>query len=252
MGDEERLLELALTMARDAHDGQTDKAGQPYIGHVLRVVQRVGQPEAKIVAALHDVVEDTDVTLEDLAAAGFPAEVTAAVGALTRQPDEPYTMFVWRAGMNSLAREVKMADLLDNSDPERLAVLPDPEAQRLSEKYGEALHLLQSIDPATESHGVVYLVGERRSSRAIWAEYQEHGGLKLTGQSFGGGGEYEWGLSVEPAEFPALRSLLGGRDDADVLLLLLDATPSLPDGGAHDPIAWLRDRGVGSFWNWIS
>lgn len=249
--DETALLELALALARRAHEGQTDKGGEPYIGHVERVVARVDSPTAKIAAALHDVVEDTAVTLPDLAEAGFPPAVVRAVDALTRRPGEPYTQFVWRAGMDAVAREVKMADLLDNSDAARLALLPREDAERLSAKYGEAMRLLDAIDGTTDRHGVVYLVGSRHSSRAVWVAYGEDGGLQLNGQSLGDGGEYEWALSVSPEEVPGLRALLGGGS-GDVLLLLLDATPSLPAGGAWDPIAWLRDRGIGRFWNHVS
>ena len=144
MSDAQHLLESALAIAGRAHEGQTDKSGLPYIGHVMRVVDAVASPLGKVAAALHDVVEDTDMTIEDLTAAGFPESVTEAVDALTRRPTEPYMEFVRRAGTNLLAREVKMADLLDNADPSRLAGLPDDEGARLAAKYDEAIRYLES------------------------------------------------------------------------------------------------------------
>jgi hypothetical protein len=247
------LLELALSMARSAHAGQTDKAGRAYIEHIERVVAATSSPDAKVAAALHDIVEDTDTTLADLEAAGFPPEVVAAVDALTRRGDEPYLRFIWRAATNALAREVKMADLLDNGSPARLAELPSEQADRLRDKYSQAIRFLEAIDSSADGHGAVYLVGGRSSSRAVWGEYDKFGHLKMTGQSLSaGGGEYEWSLLVEPDSFPRLRKLLSGRKADDVLMLLLDRCATLPDGGAFDPISWLNKRGVGRFSNWVS
>ena len=106
-------LERAIEIARKAHEGQVDKAGAPYIGHPLRVMDRVPE-EAKIAAVLHDVVEDSSVTLSDLRAEGFPESVVEAVEALTKRPGETYELFILRAASNDIARTVKLADLHDN------------------------------------------------------------------------------------------------------------------------------------------
>jgi (p)ppGpp synthase/HD superfamily hydrolase len=96
----------------------------------------------RMAAVLHDVVEDTAITLDDLRARGFPRAVVAAVDALSRRPDEPYLDLVRRAARNALARPVKLADLRDNLDPQRLARFTPARRQRLVKKYTDALHVL--------------------------------------------------------------------------------------------------------------
>ena len=118
-------LERAIEIAARAHAGQVDKAGQPYILHPLRVMLSVKGEVDRIVAVLHDVVEDTDVTLGALAAEGFPTEVLAAIEALTKKPDEHRLPAAHRAAANPIARVVKLADVEDNMD---LSRIPHPTA----------------------------------------------------------------------------------------------------------------------------
>jgi len=129
------LVDAALRIAVRAHAGQADKAGLPYIEHPTRVAARLATSELKAVALLHDVLEDTDVTVEDLAAAGLPKAVIDGVIAMTKRPGDDYPAAVARAARHPLARAVKAADIADNADPQRLALLPTSEAQRLREKY---------------------------------------------------------------------------------------------------------------------
>ena len=136
-------LDEAIEFARRAHGPQTDKAGQPYMEHVLRVVDAVEAPEEKMAAALHDVLEDTTTTAEDLAAAGCPAAVLDAVQVLTKRDGEEHEAAVRRAMENPIARAVKTADVTDNSDETRLALLAASEAARLRTKYGPARRLLR-------------------------------------------------------------------------------------------------------------
>jgi (p)ppGpp synthase/HD superfamily hydrolase len=112
-------LEDAIAFACQAHHGQVDKAGKPYILHSLRVMLRQETEAAQMVAVLHDVLEDTSVTLDGLRAAGFTPEICEAVDALTRRPGEPYDVMISRVAANPLARAVKIADLEDNMDPRR-------------------------------------------------------------------------------------------------------------------------------------
>lgn len=135
-------VEEALDLARRYHAGQTDQAGQPYMGHVERVVARVTDPDEKLAAALHDVLEDTPLTTADLERAGCPPRVLVAVEALTRRPDERYSEFVRRASDDPIARAVKLADLDDNADEARLALLPPELASRLRSKYASARLML--------------------------------------------------------------------------------------------------------------
>jgi len=131
-------LERAIEIAAAAHAGEHDKAGAPYILHPLRVMLAQTQPAQRIAAVLHDVVEDTPWTLEELRREGFSDEVVAAVDALTKRDGEDYFAFVERAGRHPVARVVKIADLRDNMDTLRIAVLTDRDRERL-EKYRRAL-----------------------------------------------------------------------------------------------------------------
>ena len=140
-------LEDALFLAADKHRGQRDKNGQPYILHPLRVMHHLGfdaTPEERMTALLHDVVEDSDVSFEDLARRGFPASVVEAVESLTTRPGEKADYFaaVRRAGAHPLGRKVKIADLADNLDLRRIPQITADDAARL-EKYRKALKMLQ-------------------------------------------------------------------------------------------------------------
>lgn len=152
-------LEDALALAARAHAGQKDKAGRPYIDHPVRVVGKLfhrrrvaaetldradmveseGASAELIAAALHDVLEDTDLTSEDLYSAGCPREAVAAIDALTRREGEDYLDFVARAAADPIARRVKRADLEDNADQTRLARLSPRERERLAAKYAAGL-----------------------------------------------------------------------------------------------------------------
>ena len=117
-------IEKALQIAARAHEGQKDKEGLPYILHPLRVMHAVEGEEARIVAVLHDVVEDTSVTPDDLRAAGFGERVLAAVQCVTHSRSEPYADYVIRCKANDVARQVKLADLADNSRLDRVLLRP--------------------------------------------------------------------------------------------------------------------------------
>ncbi len=116
-------LERAIEIAARSHAGQVDKAGQPYILHPLRLLLNVKGLHERMAAVLHDVVEDTPVTLEDLRAEGFPREVIDAVQALTKTKGESRLAAARRAAVNPVARTVKLADLADNMD---LSRIPQP------------------------------------------------------------------------------------------------------------------------------
>lgn len=134
-------LERALEIAAQAHSGQKDKAGQPYILHPLRVMQACTADAERIVAILHDVVEDSDWTLDDLRREGLAEDLVVAVDAMTRRRDETYADFVDRAAQHPIARAVKIADLRDNLDMSRIADPTASDRQR-TQKYQEALNML--------------------------------------------------------------------------------------------------------------
>ena len=118
------MLNKALEIARKAHAGQVDKGGDTYIFHPVRVALHCRTETEKIVALLHDVVEDTDVTLDDLRKEGFDTEVLDALQCLTRIEGEDYMDFIQRVATNPLATQVKMHDLKDNMDVSRLGGKP--------------------------------------------------------------------------------------------------------------------------------
>jgi (p)ppGpp synthase/HD superfamily hydrolase len=142
-------LERAIVIAAEAHTGQVDKAGAPYILHPLRVMLRVRTNAERIAAVLHDVVEDTPWTLDALAAEGFAPAVLSAVDALTRRDRESYEAFVSRAGADPVARVVKLADLADNMDLARLPAPSARDAERL-ERYRRAVVQLTDGAPLGE------------------------------------------------------------------------------------------------------
>lgn len=135
-------LERAIAIAASAHEGQVDKAGAPYILHPLRMMLAVTTPEARMAAVLHDVVEDTSVTLEQLRAEGFPEAVLVAVAALTKREGEDYEAFIRRVAPIPIAREVKLADLRDNADLSRIAEPTEKDRARI-EKYRSAIEYLE-------------------------------------------------------------------------------------------------------------
>ncbi|HEU0176264.1 MAG TPA: HD domain-containing protein, partial [Blastocatellia bacterium] len=122
-------------IAAQAHLGQRDKGGAPYILHPLRMMMRMESEAAMIAAALHDVVEDSAWTLEQLRDEGFSEEVLQAVDCLTRRDGETYDEFVARAGANAIARPVKIADLEDNMNVKRLGEMTPKDLARIEEYH---------------------------------------------------------------------------------------------------------------------
>ena len=138
-------LERAIEIAAAAHAGQVDKAGQPYILHPLRVMLRVAGAHERMVAVLHDVLEDTHVTLEQLVEEGFPGEVILAVQALTKHPGETRLQAAARAAAHPVARAVKLADNAENMDLSRIAQPTEKDYARLRE-YEQVRALLLASD----------------------------------------------------------------------------------------------------------
>ena len=135
------MLEKAIQIAIEAHQGQTDRAGASYILHLIRVMNAGQTKNEKICGILHDLVEDTPWTFEALRKEGFSEEVISALVCVTKQPNEPYTHFIERIKKNSLATKVKLNDLRDNMDITRLTFITEEDTQRLN-KYLKAYHSL--------------------------------------------------------------------------------------------------------------
>ena len=137
-----RLIETSLQIALRAYAGKTDKAGREYILHPLRVMAKMSTDLERSAALLHDVLEDSDITAEELLAEGIPAEVVEAVQCLTKREGEDYLEFVARTKQNRLARRVKIADIEDNIDVLRLSTLGASDLERI-QRYHAAWRLLQ-------------------------------------------------------------------------------------------------------------
>ena len=131
----------AMKLCYEAHKDQVDKTGVPYVFHPFHVAEQMKDEATTIVALLHDVVEDTDYTLEDIAAEGFGQEIVEAVALMTHEDEVPYLDYVAKLKDNPIARAVKLADLAHNSDQSRLGEIDDETKQRL-EKYQKAISLL--------------------------------------------------------------------------------------------------------------
>lgn len=136
-------IEKALIIAAKAHEGQTDKAGLPYILHPLRVMMTMENETTMMAAILHDVIEDTPYTLEDLWKEEFPVDVIDAVDALTRKEKEDYMDYVKRLTVNPIAKVIKIADLKDNMNLARIES-PSPKDIERTELYRKALLLVES------------------------------------------------------------------------------------------------------------
>ncbi|KJQ76702.1 HD domain-containing protein [Streptococcus oralis] len=135
------MLELALSIATKAHRGQFDKAGIDYIEHPIFVASQVDSEEEKAVALLHDVIEDSSVTAEELLNAGLPETVVTAVQILSKKKGQDYQTYLKTVKSNPLARAVKLADLKHNSDLLRLETITGKDLERL-EKYKKAVDYL--------------------------------------------------------------------------------------------------------------
>jgi (p)ppGpp synthase/HD superfamily hydrolase len=137
-------LARAIAIAAQAHQNQKDKSGFPYILHPIRVMLRMRSDVDMMVAILHDVVEDTEWTIDQLRTEGFSEEVLQAVACLTHQDNENYTAFLARIESNAIARRVKLADLEDNMDVRRLNALTEKDIKRLKRYHPAWVKLSQT------------------------------------------------------------------------------------------------------------
>jgi len=131
------LLEKAIRIAVNAHAGQKNKGGAPYILHPLRVMMNMETEQEMIVAVLHDVMENTDCTLDTLWREGFSADILCALDHLTRRQIETYDAFIEKVRQNDIARKVKRADIEDNLNTARIPLLTEADQQRF-DRYRKA------------------------------------------------------------------------------------------------------------------
>ena len=139
-----KLTRLASKIAYKAHEGQTDKAGVPYIFHPIHIAEQMDSEESCVVALLHDVIEDSDITLEILSKY-FNDDIITALRVLTKKENDDYVMYIKRVKTNKLAAKVKIKDLEHNRDLTRLDEVTDKDRKR-SMKYWEAIRYLEDIE----------------------------------------------------------------------------------------------------------
>lgn len=137
------ITRKAMQIACKAHDGQTDKSGFPYIHHPLHIAESMKDEKTVAAALLHDVLEDTDVTIDELRKNGIPDDVIEALQALTHSDTEEYLEYIERVRKNPIARRVKIADLQHNMDVSRLCAVTDKDIERI-QKYKRALDMIVS------------------------------------------------------------------------------------------------------------
>ena len=140
------MTKKALKLCFAAHKDQTDKSGMPYVFHPFHLAEQMPDEDTTIVALLHDVIEDTPYTLDDLRAMGFNEQVLDALALMTHDKRIPYMDYVAKIKGNKIARTVKLADLKHNSDLSRLDTVDEKALKRI-EKYRQAIALLSDSDP---------------------------------------------------------------------------------------------------------
>lgn len=134
-------FDVAISLACKVHAGQVDKSGQPYILHPLRLLLKFRCENERIVSVLHDVIEDGDITLDELRTLGFSDLVIGEIDCLSRRKGEDYQDFICRLSSNDLAKKVKIEDIKDNLDVTRLETIGEDDLNRVA-KYHKALQYL--------------------------------------------------------------------------------------------------------------
>ena len=137
------MTKIALKLCFDAHKDQIDKSGMPYVFHPFHLAEQMADENTTIVALLHDVIEDTEYTLDDLRKFGFAEDVLSAISLMTHADDVPYMEYVVKIKTNPIAKAVKLADLKHNSDMSRLDQITQTDEER-AKKYKQAIELLEN------------------------------------------------------------------------------------------------------------
>ena len=137
------MTKIALKLCFEAHKDQIDKSGMPYVFHPFHLAEQMADENTTIVALLHDVIEDTEYTLDDLRKFGFAEDVLSAISLMTHADDVPYMEYVVKIKTNPIAKAVKLADLKHNSDMSRLDRITQIDEER-AKKYKKAIELLEN------------------------------------------------------------------------------------------------------------
>ena len=165
------LTKKALKISFQAHKNQLDKSGIPYVYHPFHLAEQMDDEYSVCVALLHDVVEDTEMTIDDLTEQGFPREVTEALLLMTHDDSVPYMDYIKKIKTNSLATKVKLADLEHNSDLTRLDEINDAALER-ADKYRQAMFLLRSVERVERKTKVVPALETSRCHVKVPLDYR--------------------------------------------------------------------------------
>jgi (p)ppGpp synthase/HD superfamily hydrolase len=142
--DKKFLLEKAIRLAAKAHKGQTDRYGNPYILHVMRVMMKGTDNDEQILGALHDVLERSELETEDIKERGFPNRVVSALDHISRRVEESYEEYIERVAQNGLAARVKIHDLADKMDLLHVQQISDSDLKRFNRQLA-AYHKLNKL-----------------------------------------------------------------------------------------------------------
>lgn len=156
MTDTMHHLEKAILIATNAHMGQFDRAGAPYILHPLRVMMRMTTIKSKIVAVCHDLVEDTFITLKDLVNEGFSDDVVCAIDCMTKCKNEAYNAYLDRVISDKLASECKLEDMRDNSNLYRLNKIAQKHLDMIAKYHKGTLRILEAYPEFAHRFQLVY------------------------------------------------------------------------------------------------
>lgn len=213
-------LEKAISIAVKAHQGQVDKAGTPYILHPLRVMLKMETETEMIAAVLHDVVEDSEITLERLQKEGFERPVLEAVASVTRRKGESYDDFVIRAGLHPIGAKIKAADINDNMDLNRIASLSQKDLDRVK-KYHRSLAVLKDLEEVRKAPAAVEFHekgGGMRAAKVVLVPrgVPYPGGLNAYGSAGTLLIDFDGQVSdaVMPEDFMSLKKILEQNDPA--------------------------------------
>lgn len=132
----------AIALAIQVHAGQIDKVGKPYISHPMRVMQAMDTEVEQIIAILHDVVEDSPMTIDDLQSLGYSKKIVSAIDCLSKREGEEYFKYLDRVKSSQLAIKIKLADLNDNLDPNRIPDEPEEKKTKRINRYRKAIEIL--------------------------------------------------------------------------------------------------------------
>ena len=139
------MTKIALKLCFEAHKDQIDKSGMPYVFHPFHLAEQMADEKTTVVALLHDVIEDTEYTVDDLKSMGFSDDILSAIALMTHADGVPYMEYVARIKDDPIAKAVKLADLRHNSDMSRLDKITAFDRER-AEKYKKAMELLETLD----------------------------------------------------------------------------------------------------------